>query len=73
MIIAIYFMVESSIGRSVVPETVIEITVYNEVHDAVQNEQKMIDGGRTNEPNRRNESISTSNYRVTMKHFIQVQ
>ena len=56
-----------------IPETIIEITVYNEVHDAVQNEQKVIYGRRTNKPNWRNESITTSNYSVTIEHFVKVQ
>ena len=30
--------------NSSVPETVIKIAIYNEVHDAVQNKQEMIDG-----------------------------
>ena len=63
---------EIFIGNNI-PEAVVEITINNKVHDAIDYKQKMIEGCRAYEPSGRKETITTSNDCIAVKHFIQVE
>ena len=54
-------------------KTVVEVTVDDKVHDAIEYQQEVVHRCGTKEPDWRQEAVSTGNDFINIEHLIQVQ